>query len=160
MKIAYFIATSIFIFVADCKASPAHHPIKIHHQKPSHHPLVALSSGQLNGGFRSVAYAASYDGFGKGLMQGSPYIIETAASSRDAENGFYIMMRQKRLPPDVAQHLAQICYDSFVKLRGHFFSPDEARHCEVTVRTKDDNIMAYADQSGASPDKSFYDMQQ
>jgi len=101
-----------------------------------------LSQGQKNGLFTTVAYANAYDEFGREILRENHRVKEVAESNRDAENGFYIMLKAKTVSQSEARRLAKEYYYRFVAVRSAYFDSDTAQRCDVDIRTADDEIVA------------------
>lgn len=66
-----------------------------------------LSRGQVNSGFKSLRYARAYDRFGREIMRRDRDVKEVAASERDSASGFYVIVRDTRLPAGSATSRAR-----------------------------------------------------
>lgn len=117
---------------------------------------VSLTSAQRRSGFTSAAYAAAYDQFGRDILRRDHDVQEVAASSRDSPQGFYVLLKKRRVPPGAAKSRVAGYYAAFVRVRGRFFPGDEAARCDITLRSADDQIMAFGNQDGAQADTLFY----
>lgn len=114
--------------------------------RASSHASSSLTVAQRRNNFTNVAYANAYDAFGVGIMKRDSDVKEVAESSRDASNGYYVILKRGHISSAEARRRTAKYYDAFVSMRRHFLNPAEAQNCSLDVKDSDEQTVASEDQ--------------